>query len=160
MKSKIQFLYSLLMITVTLGLVAGASASATSVAVAGTETPLCQFEPPCSPGTWTFPGGNQHVRDWVLVYAVNGNDARIIGTNTLVANANWDASGFGPGWGTFHHQPTAYEDGYWEGTWTAAMTADGYVSKIVGRGYGQLDGLMYRATEVNGSFDGVIIELP
>ena len=101
-----------------------------------------------------------HVRNWVLVYDVVGiNDDRITGMNTLVANSNWDANGFGPGWGTFHNQLEFY-DGYWEGTWAAQMTADGYVSRIVGKGYGELDGLMFHATEVKGYLEGEILELP
>ena len=161
MKGKIR-LVSVLVLMVALGLsfAINASVSANQVPVTGEEIPLC-FQaiphPECTAGEWTFPGGNQHVRNWVLVYKVVSSDDRIAGTNTLVANANWDANGYGPGWGTFHNEIDKY-DGYWEGTWSANMTEAGYVSRIVGKGHGDLDGLMFHATELNGIIDGMILE--
>lgn len=163
MNNKVRLLYVLVVVVAVLGVTMVAGASANHVPVTGQEIPLCfgpEPHPDCTLGEWTYPGGNQHVRNWILVYQVIGSDARIVGLNTLVANANWDAKGLGPGWGTFHHQPDAYPNGYWEGTWSAKMTVDGYVSRIVGKGYGDLDGLMYRALEVNGIIDGTILELP
>jgi len=163
MKNKVRLVYVLVAVAAVLGVTMVAGASANHVPVSGVEMPLClppTPHPDCTDGEWTFPGDNQHVRNWVLVYQVDGSDDRIIGLNRLVANANWDADGFGPGWGTFHHQPAAHPDGYWDGTWSAQMTADGYVSRIVGRGYGQLEGLKYQAIEVNGYIEGEILELP
>ena len=162
MKSKTLFVSMLVIGAMALGIVVSVGASASHVAVTGTETPLClppEPHPDCTIGEWMFPDGNKHVRNMVQVYAVEGSDPRIIGVNTLIVNANWDADGLGPGWGTFHHQPQGF-DGYWEGTFSAVMTTDGYVSRIRGKGYGDLDGLIYRATEVNGYFEGVILELP
>ncbi|MDT8307009.1 MAG: hypothetical protein RRC07_13850 [Anaerolineae bacterium] len=163
MNSKIRLVYLLVVLALALGLAAGASAAAARIVVTGKEIPLCYSDPPhpdCTYGEWSFPDGNQHVRNMVQVYQVICSDPRVVGVNTLVANANWDADGLGPGWGTFHHQPATISDGYWEGTFSAMMTADGYVSRIVGQGYGALEGLFYTATEVNGEFEGVILELP
>ena len=151
-----------ILLTVILALVISISpvvAGTTITSVTATETPACPFHSNCTVGEWTYPDGNLHVRNWVNVYRAESSDARLIGWNTLTVNANWDANGYGPGWGTFHNEVDAY-NGYWEGTWAANMTTEGYISRIEGKGYGDLDGLMIRATEVNGVFKGVIIELP
>ena len=165
MRTRLSLLSILLIAAMWLSHTASADAAgATHTPVSAWENPLCppygEGHPNCTPGEWTFPGGNMHVRNMVQVYSAIGiNDDRLTGTNTLVANANWDANGYGPGWGTFHNQVDGYA-GYWEGTFAAVMSADGYISRIVGKGYGEFEGLVIRATEVNGLFEGVIIELP
>jgi hypothetical protein len=165
MKTRLSLLSILLIAAMWLSHTASAvAAGATHTPVSAWEIPLCppygEGHPNCTQGEWTFPGGNMHVRNMVQVYSALGiNDDRLTGTNTLVANANWDTYGYGPGWGTFHNQVIGY-DGYWEGTFAAVMSADGYISRIVGKGYGEFEGLVIRATEVNGLFEGVIIELP
>ncbi len=165
MSGRSRFIAVLLVVVVLLAAVAGVSAGANHVPVTGVEIPLCfgpdPPHPDCTDGEWTFPGGNQHVRNWGLVYAVDASDDRVTGTNWVLVNANWDANGFGPGWGTYHQEPAAHPGGYWEGTWTGQWSAEGYVIRIVGRGYGTLAGLKYRATAVTGGVcDGVILELP
>jgi len=167
MQKKLVHFVILLFLSAGLGIPASSvGAEAIRTPVTAYEIPLCPpweappYHPDCGEGQWTFPDGNQHVRNWVQIYNVIGlNDDRVTGTNTLVANANFGANGYGPGWGTFHNQSSIY-NGYWEGTFAAVMDETGYVSKIVGKGYGAFDGLLFKATEVNGVLEGVIIELP
>lgn len=160
MKRKVRWIGFVALVMVALFGVVNAGASPIRTPVTAWEIPVCPDHAACTAGVWTFPGGNMHVRDWVQVYnAIGLDDDRLNGTNTLVANANFDANGTGPGWGTFHNEVANY-DGYWAGTFAAMMSPDGYVSHIVGQGYGELEGLMIHATEVNGYFEGVITELP
>jgi len=166
MKKKLFHVVILLVMVAGLGIPASSvAAESISTPVTAFEIPLCPpwvpppYHPDCGAGEWSFPGGNQHVRNWIQIYNVIGlNDDRVTGTNTLLTNANFDENGYGPGWGTFHNESSIY-NGYWEGTWTAVMDETGYVSKIAGKGYGAFDGLLFRATEVNGLLEGVIIEL-
>ena len=161
MKKKLFPILVFLAIVLALGVpMSQAMAGSPRTPVEALEIPQCPGHPDCTLGEWTFPDGNMHVRNMVQIYdAISLNDDRVTGTNTLVVNANWDANGYGPGWGTFHNQ-SAYYDGYWEGTFAALMTSEGYVSRIVGQGYGDFDGLMIKATEVNGVLEGVILALP
>jgi hypothetical protein len=108
----------------------------------------------------TFPGGNIHIRGMVQYYEnVNATDNRLLGINRITGNMNFDSSMTGPGWGTFHNQSSLY-DGYWEGTFSAVMYEDGYISRIRGKGYGAFEGLIITAVETNGHFVGTIIEAP
>lgn len=97
-------------------------------------------------GTWTYPGGNTHVRGMVAMYDQDmpGSDPRCSGSNTVVTNANWDAYGVGPSWGTFHVVPnedSGFEGG-WDGTWTGMSYPDGTSSiRVEGHGYGDLEGM-------------------
>ncbi|MBE9473512.1 MAG: hypothetical protein IMY85_01380 [Chloroflexi bacterium] len=164
MKKKLFTILVFLALVLGLGVpLSQAMAGSPRTPVQAWEIPQCvdpDPHPDCTPGEWTYPDGNMHVRNMVQIYnAIGINDDRLTGTNTLVVNANWDAFGFGPGWGTFHNQ-SAYYDGYWEGTFAALMTSEGYVSRIVGQGYGEFDGLVIKATEVNGFLEGVILALP
>ncbi|MCL7452474.1 MAG: hypothetical protein M8467_05445 [Anaerolineae bacterium] len=94
-------------------------------------------------GTSTYPGGNVHLRGMVALYQQDmpGSDPHCSGLNTVVSNANWDAYGVGPSWGTFH---VVLEEGSpdgWDGTWTGMSYADGTTSiRVVGHGYGALEG--------------------
>jgi hypothetical protein len=76
------------------------SAQATFSACEGDFIPLGILDP----GAWTYPGGNMHVRGMVGQYQqyMPTSDPRCNGLNTVVTNANWDAYGVGPSWGTFH----------------------------------------------------------
>jgi hypothetical protein len=96
-------------------------------------------------GIWTYPGGNWHVRGMIGMYnqVMPESDPRCSGLNTVVTNANWDAYGAGPSWGTFHVVPNDYSSftGGWDGTWTGMSYADGSASiRVVGHGYGDLEG--------------------
>jgi hypothetical protein len=125
--------------------------------VTATETPVDSL-----PGEMTYPGGNVHIRNMTVLYQVASSDDRLTGVNTVVTNANLDASANGPAWGTFHNDVAAY-DGYWQGTWSGTLVAGGaggYSISIVGLGYGDLEGLMITATEVNGQLEGILTQLP
>jgi hypothetical protein len=124
------------------------------------EVPFCSEVYICEPGVMTFPGGNIHIRGMVQYYEnVNATDNRLLGINRITGNMNFDSSMTGPGWGTFHNQSSLY-DGYWEGTFSAVMYEDGYISRIRGKGYGAFEGLIITAVETNGHFVGTIIEAP
>lgn len=95
-------------------------------------------------GTWTDPGGNTHVRGMVAMYqqSMPGSDPRCSGTNTVVTNANWDAYGVGPSWGTFHVDLADGSPDGWDGTWTGMSYPDGTTSiRVLGHGYGDLEGM-------------------
>ena len=124
------------------------------------EVPFCDATHICEPGEITFPGGNIHIRGMVQYYEnVSATDDRLLGINRIIGNMNFDSSMTGPGWGIFHNQSSKY-DGYWEGTFSAVMYEDGYISRIRGKGYGEFDGLIITAVETNGHFVGTIIEAP
>jgi hypothetical protein len=100
-----------------------------------------------SPGEWTFPGGNWHVRNMIGQYrqAMPHSDPRCSGLNTVSTNANWDATGAGPSWGTFHvilDADSGYTGG-WEGAWMGKTEPDGTTSvRVTGQGYGDLAGML------------------
>ncbi len=124
------------------------------------EVPFCDGVYICEPGVMTFPGSNIHIRGMVQYYeVVDASDDRLTGINRLTANMNWDSNMTGPGWGTFHNQSSIY-DGYWEGTFSAVMYEDGYISRIRGKGYGDFDGMLIHAVEIDGHFVGTITEAP
>lgn len=128
-----------MLIALSLLPVQAVSAQATFITCEGAFIPLAILDD----GTWTYPGGNMHVRGRVGQYqqAMPTSDPRCNGLNTVVMNANWDAYGVGPSWGTFH---VVVEEGGpdgWDGTWTGMSYADGSTSiQVVGHGSGALTG--------------------
>jgi hypothetical protein len=129
------------LVTLLLLPVSAASAEADFITCEGAFIPAGIL----NPGTWTYPGGNWHVRGMLGLYQQNmpGSDPRCNGLNAVVTNANWDAYGVGPSWGTFHVVPNEYSNftGGWDGTWTGISYADGTSSiRVEGRGYGDLEG--------------------
>jgi len=119
--------------------VSAASARATFTTCEGAFIPLGISDP----GTWRYPGGNWHVRGMVALYqqVMPGSDPRCNGLNTVVTNADWDAYGVGPSWGTFHVVLAEGSPDGWDGTWTGISYADGTTSiHVVGHGYGDLEG--------------------
>ncbi|NIV37085.1 MAG: hypothetical protein GWN58_48935 [Anaerolineae bacterium] len=96
-----------------------------------------------NPGTWTYPGGNTHVRGMVGMYKqyMPNSDPRCSGLTTSVRNANLDAYGVGPSWGTFQMVLEEGSSDGWEGSWTGMSYADGTISiRVVGHGFGNLEG--------------------
>jgi hypothetical protein len=94
-------------------------------------------------GIWTYPGGNMHGRGIVSQYQqyMPTSDSRCNGLNTVVTNANWDAYGVGPSWGTFHVILEEESPDGWGGIWTGMSYPDGSTSiQVVGHGYGSLEG--------------------
>ncbi len=92
-----------------------------------------------APGAWTFPDGNVHIREMVLLLLEDSPDARNVGVNTVVINANWHADMTGPMWGTFHF--VTDEGGVWDGTWAGMATAGGSWYNAVGDGSGMYAGM-------------------
>jgi len=136
---KVLALIVVALIALSLLPVQAVSAQATFTACEGDFVPLGISDP----GIWTYPGGNMHVRGMVGQYQqyMPTSDPRCNGLNTVVTNANWDAYGVGPSWGTFH---VVLEEGSpdgWDGTWTGMSYPDGSTSiQVVGHGYGGLEG--------------------
>ena len=94
-------------------------------------------------GTWTHPGGNTHIRGMVGKYrqSMPDSDPRCSGWTTSVRNANLDADGVGPSWGTFHMVLEEGGPDGWDGNWTGMSYADGTISiRVVGHGFGNLEG--------------------
>jgi hypothetical protein len=156
MKNKSRLLLVFLAVmsmTMLLAMPAGATATRTEVSGMETMDEMVDF------GTWTFlPGDRIRVRGMVLQNWDETNDPRTTGMNIVTSNMNWDANHSGPFWGTFHLE-SADMDGYWDGTFTGHMPADGSCAEItsVGLGGGAFEGLQYRLTLV-GCGDSSTIE--
>jgi len=135
------------------------TAEAEFITCKGSFIPFIPDDEPPDWGIWTYPGGNIHVRGMVGQYLqdMEGYDPRCSGLNTVVTNANWDAYGAGPSWGTFHVVPNELSNytGGWDGTWTGMTYADGSTSiRVEGHGYGDLEGLQ---VFVDISFPGLFL---
>ncbi len=102
------------------------------------------------PGVMTYPDGNVHIRGMVLEVYLEADDTRVEGTETVVGNANLDANGAGPVWGTSHIEVDYGGGGVWEGTFTGKFYADGtYSHTYVAHGIeGSVEGLEMRGTVV------------
>lgn len=133
-----------------LGLLPSASAAAkTSVAFSCADTLVS-----VQPGTLWVEDGALHLRGQVMVYAGSG-DPQCVGTMTSVINFNLDLSDWsGALWGTFDRTADATNGG-WAGTfvghWTtdnplAPTAIDRWAGKIIGHGYGGLEGWQLRTS--------------
>ena len=151
------------LIVLTLLSVQSASARAAFIPCEGDFIPLGILDP----GTWTYPGGNMHVRGMVGMYQqyMPSSDPRCSGLNTVATNANWDSYGIGPSWGTFHTILEAGSLDGWNGTWTGMSYADGTTSiHVVGQGYGSLEGqyvfidIMFPSRYAPGVASGYILD--
>src|SRR3990172_4255505 len=76
-----------------------------------------------NPGTWSFPDDNVHIRGMVELLREEAPDPRIVGSNTVVVNANWHSNWTGPMWGTWRLETD--EGGLWKGTWAGQVTEGG-----------------------------------
>jgi hypothetical protein len=102
------------------------------------ETPLGIIQPP---EVHVTPSGNMHLRGMVSQYEEYSlTEPRLNGVNSVEVNANWDADGHGPMWGTFINNSTA-GDGAWEGTWEGQLDADGVTYHATGKGTGAYAGM-------------------
>jgi hypothetical protein len=133
---KIFYLFVVLIITLPV-ILWGASpaAAAQKTEFSCTET----FIETIDPGVWTFPDGNLHIRGMVQLLDESAPDPRDIGENTVLVNANWNANGIGPMWGTFTFETN--EGGLWQGTWAGLMTELGPKYTAAGDGYGMYSGM-------------------
>lgn len=114
-------------------------AKATKTTFTGIECAIATFDE----GTVTHPGGNTHIRGREAVDREDAVDEpRMTGRAYLYANANLDANGVGPLWGTWTITPDGpFEGGIWEGQFTGMAHADGSRSfGRVGHGRGDFEG--------------------
>ena len=120
---------------------------------------------PCTPGS------RVHTRGYVITTEFISTDPRVDGVSTITVNANFDADGNGPAWGTISISP--YEGGTWEGVWEGIRRKVESVWMIPVhaslRGTGPLEGMHYKAVDTivtptfvvvcyTGFIDGVIID--
>jgi hypothetical protein len=112
-----------------------AAARSTRTECTGSETVIGYLDE----GTWTFPGGNIHVRGVVTRYQEESTCPELAGVTTSVMNAAWDADFFGPMWGTGRTETTL---GAWEGHWRGMLTPEGCSYETVMHGVtGEVEGL-------------------
>lgn len=78
-----------------------------------------------------------------------------IGQQTVINNANYDANGAGPQWGTFVWESEA---GVWEGTFNSTALGRGLGSwSAVGHGSGEIAGLQMKGEGVFSTYPGVFM---
>jgi hypothetical protein len=150
-----------------------AQAQAVSTTITGTEAPCDPNNPFIAPGVSTpQPDGTTHVEGMILRLCDATNDPRTTGENIVVLNANWDADGLGPMWGTWYLVPkvltsafttTPKPGGSWSGAWTGFSLASGAEKAVIlatGRGAGPYAGLKYAFTIQNGAIQGRVTQAP
>ena len=94
-----------------------------------------------SPGTWTSADGTLHIRG-LTEECDNASSIPWSGTDYAVLNANLDATGSGPMWGTWRLE---VEGGGWEGVWHGTVTGmlstePSGMGRSVGHGTGIYEG--------------------
>ncbi len=145
----------ILTIVTTLGVLlafaAPIAAQASVTEFTGTE--VCN---PIDPGITTFHDGNVHIRGMVLLCRETSSDPRATGENTVVMNANWDANGLGPMWGTAYIATD--EGGAWKATWEGMITTNGSQYHSSATGQGRYEGMKQWVDSVNGEFQGRILD--
>lgn len=126
----------------------GALLIGTAVAVSQPSTPYAATETPLgveNPGTVTYPGGNTHIRDFVVRYNRTSSEPRVNGPVRFVMNFNLDANLSGRIWGTARLEVGG---GAWEGTFqgtTNRLTGIAHY-KSVWHGSGDLSGMQIKET--------------
>ena len=132
-------------------------AKATKTYFTGTET----FVELIDPGTEWMSGKIYHLRGEIGIYRDECDDDRVTGNTTGVFNMNLDVTtGRGSIWGT-QFTVSDVEGGFWEGTWTGKIYADGSISaRGVCHGIGLFEGLKERFTIEfpPGAISGYILE--
>lgn len=153
MKGKSLLVWVVLTLLIALMMAPGSTmAQADRAEFAGTEVPVGLLDE----GIWVFlPSGNVHVRGMTTLYQEMASDPRMSGLNTVVMNANWSPYFSGPMWGTSESVISDSADcpggGFWRGTWTGTMNADGsYSYRAIGKGLsGCVEGLLYTLIATN-----------
>ena len=116
--------------------------------------------------SWDNPEGIIFWRGITQDVYYTATDDRIQGWCTLVMNRNiFSEFGYSAvGHGTWETYPDDYPNGYWVGTFTASIDSENVMRvRMVGKGYGALDGLTYSGSLEGGMLSttyGVITELP
>jgi hypothetical protein len=169
MKRQKHLILAIVALTVALLLAVGpVAARATKTAVTGTEC----FVSVVDPGTyWLSDDGVLHLRGYVQLSSEESTDPRVVGSNTVVVNADWrdfdpnTGIGVGPMWGTYRIE-VGDGEGFWDGTWTGMFHADGSMStRAHADGSGHLEGLkifvtVERASGTGcGEFTGYILNI-
>jgi len=141
-----------LALAIITGLTAGLLLMAATAEGKATRIPFTEecYLTPTSPGTWTFPDGNYHVRDWTLECAHASDKPQLVGQLYIVFNANLDATGSGPTWNTWRLE---VEGGSFEGVSQGKVT--GFTTpgqsgtfRSVGHGTGDYEGQQFFADGV------------
>lgn len=110
----------------------------------------------CSPGTKQI-----HIRGLKLLWTYTAADVEsdrpeyFIGHQTVINNANYNAKGAGPQWGTFVWEAEA---GSWEGTFNStALGRNLGTWSAVGHGSGGLAGLQMKGEGIFDAYPGTFI---
>lgn len=118
-------------------------------------TPTGTF-PPCSVG-------KARIRGLALISMQTATDTRVEGTRTTILNANLDAEGKGPVWGTWHLEtPTGDIEGTYRGT-LLGYAVGGQVSGVGHGSGGLVEGLKVKAMDTfdpffNEEISGFLLE--
>lgn len=125
---------------------------------------ITEAKDPSAGDFWGNPGGITFWRDVPVDVYYTATDNRIEGWCTLVMNRNIFPDGTAQGYGTWVTHPDAFPNGYWAGTFTASIDSEDVMRvRMVGKGYGTLDGLKYSGSlegTMMSNIYGVITELP
>lgn len=114
-------------------------------------------------------GSRIHTRDYTILTVFDTTSELVTGWATITINANFDADGNGPAWGTISIEPYEAEGGTWDGTWQGVrvqkqpgMWVIPVHASLRGNG-GLVDRMLYRAVDiitnytlVVGPYQGVI----
>jgi hypothetical protein len=140
-----------LTLAIVAALVAGLLPLAGTAQAQATRIPFTESES-CvvtSPGEWTYPDGNIHIRGLTQECDHPASIPELVGTDYMVINANLDATGSGPVWITWRLET---EGGGWEGVWhgtiTGLLTSPYGTGRGVGHGTGIYEGQQYFAEAV------------
>jgi hypothetical protein len=123
------------------------------------------FEPTGIPGDPCPAGSRIHTRGFTILTRIEADTIEadtdlVTGDATIVVNANFDAFGQGPAWGTITIDLDV--GGTWEGTWEGIRVMEGYAwvipvhASFQGTG-GLVDGMMYRNVDTIYSYTPVVI---
>jgi hypothetical protein len=130
------------------------------------------FEPTGNPEDPCPAGSRINTRGFTIITRIVADTDLVTGNATIVVNANFDAFGTGPAWGTITIDIDA--GGAWEGTWEGIRVMEGYVwvlpvhASFQGTG-GLVDGMRYRNVDTiysntpvvvayEGYIEGIIID--
>lgn len=119
------------------------------------------FEPTGIPGDPCPPGSRIHTRGFTILTVFESADDRVRGEATITINANFDADGNGPAWGTISVD-IVDDDGTWDGRWEGVRVKEGDVwvipvhASLRGTG-GLVDGMLYSAVDTIVSYTLAVI---
>jgi hypothetical protein len=130
-------------------LLAGGLLFTAAPASAGAPKTDFNLQESCAPAPEIGPvktvGGRIIMRDLLLTCAITADDPRLVGTEVLTFNVNFDLDTFsGPMWGTF---VITNEGGGWEGVMVGKRNPDGSsFGNSIAHGFGDYEGLIAKWT--------------